>query len=71
LGNFKHYFTVADQWTFSVGGDALFISDGDSIQQHNNFFLLGGIESVNRRSIPMIGFHTNEITRKKAGRNSH
>ena len=68
LGNFKHYFTVADQWTFSVGGDALFISDGDSIQQHNNFFLLGGIESVNRRSIPMIGFHTNEIpVRKLAG----
>ena len=65
LGDFKHYFTAAERWTFSIGGNALFISDSDSIERHNNFFLLGGIEPVNRRSIPMIGFHTNEIPVKK------
>jgi NTE family protein len=65
LGDFKHYFTATERWTFSIGGNALFISDTDSITRHNNFFLLGGIESVNRRSIPMIGFHTNEIPVKK------
>jgi len=68
LGNFRHYFTTAERWTFSIGGDALFITDADSIKRHNNFFLSGGIESVNRRSVPMIGFFTNEIpVRKLAG----
>ena len=65
MGDFKHYFTPTKRWTFSIDGNALFISDGDSIKRHNNFFLLGGIESVNRRSIPMIGFLTNEIPVKK------
>ncbi|MCJ7447318.1 MAG: patatin-like phospholipase family protein [Bacteroidales bacterium] len=64
-GNFKHYFTSVDRWTLSISGDVLFISDCDSITGHNNFFLLGGTESVNRRSIPMIGFQTNEIPVKK------
>ena len=68
LGDLRSYFTAINRWTFSIGANALFVSDGDSVKRHNNFFLLGGIESVNRRSIPMIGFHTNEIpVRKLAG----
>jgi hypothetical protein len=60
-GNFEGYFSTGNHLTFSIGGDAIFISGSDSIKRHNNFFLLGGIESVNKRSIPMIGFYTNEI----------
>jgi NTE family protein len=68
MGNFKHYFKSTDRLTFSIGGAALYISDQDSLKRHNNFYLLGGIESVNRRSIPMTGFYTNQISvRKLAG----
>ena len=68
LGNFDQYFSVADRLTFSVGGDLLYISGDDVNELNNNFFLLGGIQSVNRRSIPMVGFHTNQIpVRKLAG----
>ncbi|MGB8491275.1 MAG: patatin-like phospholipase family protein [Bacteroidales bacterium] len=65
-GDFKSYFKTADRLTFSIGVNALFISDDATSKLQNNFFLLGGIESVNKRSIPMIGFHTNEIPVKEA-----
>jgi NTE family protein len=64
-GNFRHYFSSGNKVTFAVEGDALFITNSDSLSSQNNFFLLGGIHSVSRRSIPMIGFHTNEIAVKK------
>jgi NTE family protein len=64
-GNIKHYFSPADRLTFAIGVDALLITDTDSISAQNNFYLLGGVESVNKRSIPMIGFHPNEIPVKK------
>ena len=48
-----------------MGADALFITKSDSITSHNNFYLLGGIESLNKRSVPMIGFNANEIPVKK------
>ena len=56
-----HYFSPSGKLTFSIGGDILFISRSDSITAQNNFYLLGGVESVNKRSIPMVGFQTNEI----------
>jgi outer membrane translocation and assembly module TamA len=64
-GNMKQYFNVGNKLTIALRGDALFISQCDSISAQNNFFLLGGFESLNKRSIPMIGFHANEIPIKK------
>jgi NTE family protein len=64
-GSFKQYFSPARKLTFSIGGEALFITNSDSISAQNNFYLLGGIEPVNRRSIAMTGFHSNEIPVKK------
>ena len=62
----KHYFSPSEKtYIFAIGGDALLITDSDSISAQNNFYLLGGIESVNKRSIPMVGFHSNEIPVKK------
>jgi len=61
-----HYFSPPGKLTLSFGGDIFFITDADSISAQNNFYLLGGIESVNRRSIPMVGFQSNEIPVKKA-----
>ncbi len=56
-----YYFSPPGKMTFSIGGDFLLISRSDSITAQNNFYSLGGIESVNKRSIPMVGFQPNEI----------
>jgi NTE family protein len=64
-GSFNYYFSTTTKMTFSLGGDALLITNSDSVSSQNNFYLLGGIESVNKRSIPMFGFQSNEIPVKK------
>ncbi len=64
-GNFKQYFSRGDRFTYAISGDVLFITDSYDITEQNNFFLLGGFESLNKRSVPMIGFHANEIPVKK------
>jgi NTE family protein len=63
--SYRQYFSPSRKITFSVGGEALFITNSDSISSQNNFYLLGGIVSVSKRSIPMVGFHANEIYVKK------
>jgi len=60
-GHLKYYFSNSGKVTFSVGATALFISDSDSVSSRNNYYMLGGIESLNRRSVPLIGYHSNEI----------
>jgi NTE family protein len=64
-GSFKQYFSPGDRLTFSIGCEALLITNSDSLSEQNNFFLLGGITPVNNRSIAMVGFHSNEIPVKK------
>ncbi|MGC1391018.1 MAG: patatin-like phospholipase family protein [Bacteroidales bacterium] len=64
-GSVDHYFSPSGKLTFSFGGDILFITKCDSISAQNNFYLLGGVESVSKRSIPMVGFQPNEIPVKK------
>ena len=64
-GSVNHYFTPPGKLTFLFGGDVLLITDSDSVSAQNNFYLLGGVESVNKRSVPMIGFQSNEIPVKK------
>jgi NTE family protein len=64
-GSVNHYFTPPGKMTFLFGGDVLLITDSDSVSAQNNFYLLGGVESVNKRSIPMFGFQSNEIPVKK------
>jgi NTE family protein len=63
--SFDHYFSSPGKLTLSVGGDILYITSSDSISAQNNFYLLGGVESVSKRSIPMVGFQPNEIPVKK------
>jgi hypothetical protein len=60
-GSFRKYITNLSNLSFSIGGEVLFITKSDSVSSENNFYLLGGINSLNKRSIPMIGFHPNEI----------
>ena len=64
-GNYKQYFSFGKKLTFAIGGDVLYITNSDSVSAQNNFYLLGGVESLNKRSVSMVGFHPNEIPIKK------
>jgi hypothetical protein len=57
----KQYITTGRKTTFSIGVEALYISETDTLSSRNNFFLLGGIQPDTKRSITMTGFHPNEI----------
>jgi NTE family protein len=63
-GTIDHYFSPSGKVTWSIGGDILFITKTDSISSQNNFYLLGGVEPVSKRSIQMAGFQPNEIAVK-------
>jgi NTE family protein len=64
-GSVCHYYNPGGKLTFSFGGDVLFITGSDTLSAQNNFYFLGGVESINKRSIAMVGFQTNEIPVKK------
>ncbi len=61
---FRNYSSPSDNVTLSFGGELLWVTDADSITSNNNFFYLGGIESVTDHSIPGTGFHPNQIAVK-------
>jgi len=65
-GSIMHYFSRGRKLTFGFGGDALFVTGSDPVSEKQNFYFLGGLESLNRRSIAMTGFHANEILIRKA-----
>ncbi len=60
-GRLKHYFSINSKTTFSVESNLLLTFEPDEEKSLRNYYFLGGIESVSNRSIPMTGFHTNEI----------
>lgn len=64
---FRNYSSPSDRVTVSFGGELLLATGVDSIASNNNFFYLGGIESVTDRSIPCIGFHANQIPVQSLG----
>ncbi len=67
-GSLSQYFPLSEKWTIGINGNILYISDTDSISSQNNFFFLGGFESINNRSVAMVGFHPYQIpVRKMAG----
>lgn len=67
-GSLSHYFSPHRKVSFNLRGDALFITGTDSVTANNNFFLLGGIQSSGRRSVPAAGFHPYQIAvRQLAG----
>jgi NTE family protein len=60
-GHIRYYFSPAKRTTLSLGGNVLYITGADSISSSNNFYLLGGIESVGTRSVALVGYHSNQI----------
>jgi len=65
-GSIVHYYSPGRKFTFAFGGEALFLSGSDPVSDRQNFYLMGGIESLNKRSIFTTGFHANEILVRKA-----
>ncbi|MFO7575279.1 MAG: patatin-like phospholipase family protein [Bacteroidales bacterium] len=65
-GEVRSYFSPDPKLTLCLKGTALFISETNPAIAGNNFFLLGGIEKVSRRSIPVTGFHALQIPVKRA-----
>lgn len=57
----RQYFSNGKKTTFSIGFETLYLTKTDTLSSENNFFLLGGIQSDNWRSIPMTGFNPNEL----------
>jgi NTE family protein len=66
-GYVKQYLSISRRVTLGLKATALYVSDTDSTFARNNFFLLGGIQPVAQRSIPVTGFHAMQIPVKKAG----
>ncbi len=64
-GNLRQYFSPGRKVSLLIGGDALFTYTTDSITSPNNYYFLGGMESITERSISMAGFHPGEITVEK------
>jgi NTE family protein len=64
-GNWKKYIPSGKRLTLSLSADILYVNRCDSVPSQNNFLMLGGMTSVNDRSIAMYGFHTNEIAIKQ------
>jgi outer membrane translocation and assembly module TamA len=58
---FHTYTSPSEKLTLNFGGEALFVTDADSVSSGNNFYFLGGVEPVTDRSVPAIGFHDNQI----------
>ena len=64
-GSFKHYIPAGNNSTLSLSASGLFTLSEDSIMSPNDYFYLGGISSTTARSLPMTGFHPNEIITDK------
>jgi NTE family protein len=60
-GHIRYYFSPSKRTTLSIGGDILYITGADSVSSGNNFYLLGGIESVSQRSVALVGYHANQV----------
>jgi NTE family protein len=60
-GSFRAYTSPGPKLTLSFGGEALLVTNADSVTSNNNFYFLGGTDPVTDRSVPAIGFHENQI----------
>jgi len=59
--SFRTYASPSAKLTLNFGGEALFVTNADSVTSNNNFFYLGGIDAVTDRSVSAVGFHANQL----------
>jgi NTE family protein len=60
-GDLRNYFSPGKNVTLCFKATGLFISENKTAFAANNFYMLGGIEQVSGRSIPLTGFHPLQI----------
>lgn len=60
-GSVSHYYSTTSRVTFGFAGEFLYMSKTDTSSARSYFFSLGGIEAINEKSVPMTGFHPNQI----------
>ena len=65
--SFDQYFSKHKKWTLDIGGEFLYITSSDSLSEKNNYYFLGGFESVNPRTIQAIGFHPFQVPVSRMG----
>jgi outer membrane translocation and assembly module TamA len=65
VSGLQQYLSASRKLTFMIGGDFLFTYTTDSILSPAFTFFLGGQDITTDKSIPMTGFHSNEIPVEK------
>ena len=60
-GGVRSYFSVSKDLTISLKGNLLYTIDADSTTSLYNTYYLGGVDVLAGKSIPLTGFHSNEI----------
>jgi len=60
-GGVRSYFSVSKDLTISLKANLLYTIDADSTTSLYNTYYLGGVDVPAGKSIPLAGFHSNEI----------
>lgn len=60
-GGVRSYFSVSKDLTISLKANLLYTIDADSTTSLYNTYYLGGVDVLAGKSIPLAGFHSNEI----------
>lgn len=61
LFDFRKFIQTGRKVSVATGGNLLFTYTRDSLTSPHNYYYLGGIESSTSMSLPLAGFHPNEI----------
>lgn len=58
---FRKYFQTGRKVSMSFGGNILYTYTRDTVTSPQNYYFMGGVEGSSPRSVPLAGFHDNEI----------
>jgi NTE family protein len=64
-GNVRQCISASSNFVFNLGGDVLFTYSADTSISPLNYFYIGGQDFTTEKSIPLTGFHSNEIPVEK------
>ncbi len=62
VSRLKQYFPLGRKVTLSLEADLLLTSLEGNMESMRNYYFVGGIDAISERSIPLPGFHPNEIS---------
>ncbi|HPA87207.1 MAG TPA: patatin-like phospholipase family protein [Bacteroidales bacterium] len=65
--DYRHFISPSGKVSFSYGGNILLSYISDTVTSPQNYYYLGGNESTTPFSVPLTGFHNNEIAVDQTG----